>query len=238
LHAVREPLDILYQDNHLLVVDKPAGLVTQGAEAGVASLYNWAADYLKHAGRKPGQAYVGIVSRLDAGTSGVVVLAKTSKAAARLSAQFRDGAVEKTYWAVVGGCFQGEPIELVHDLCPDTDGFGVRVCHAETPGAKRCRLSVRRLSSDGRRSLLEVQPQTGRKHQIRAQLSAAGFPILGDRRYGSPSPWPQGIALHARSITFAHPTRREPMTILAPAPRSWHEQCGDWALFFDGGRLP
>jgi 23S rRNA pseudouridine1911/1915/1917 synthase len=218
-------LDVLYADNHLLVVNKPAGLVTQGAVPGTDSLHTQAAAFLKELGGKSGKAYVGIVSRLDVGTSGAIVLARTSKAAARLTEQYRAGTVQKTYWAVVAGHFPGSITELSGHMTSVPDGYAMRMCVANTPHAQTCHLLISNVISDREVSLLVVEPRTGRKHQIRVQLADRGFPILGDRRYGSDRPWPRGIALHARAITIAHPTRGDRMQFIAPPPRNWFRAC-------------
>ena len=195
-------LQVLYNDNHLLVVNKPAGVLTQGDQTGDVTLLDHARRWLKHTHRKPGNVFIGLVHRLDRPVSGVVVLARTSKAASRLSEQFRSRQVEKIYAAVV--CGTPSPAErlLTHRL----DG-------------KPCRLEFSVVASAAGQSLLEVRPLTGRKHQIRRQLSAAGAVIVGDLRYGATAPLPdRSIALHASRITVTHPTRRELMTFESPWP--------------------
>ncbi|HWB13755.1 MAG TPA: RluA family pseudouridine synthase [Pirellulales bacterium] len=217
----RIALDVLYEDNHLLVVNKPAGIPTQGAETEGTSLLAVAKAYLKEKYRKPGNVYLGTVSRLDAAVSGAVVFARTSKAAARLAEQFRNRKVRKVYWAIVAG--NPAATATCDDwLAKDDARHCMRVVEARSAGAVPARLAYRRLKRVGRGWLLEVTLETGRKHQIRAQLGARSLPILGDRKYGSREAFPRGIALHSRLLELTHPTRGEPMTFLADPPAAWH----------------
>ena len=216
-----DQLDVLYEDNHLLAVSKPAGLATMGTPAGVPTLLDIAKRYVKQRYGKPGNVYLGVVSRLDAPVTGVVVLARTSKAARRLTEQFRSHRVEKVYWALVEG-----RIEPVADECVDWVGADERhrrmhIVGPKLPGAKEARLRYRRRDLVRDDSLLEVELQTGRKHQIRLQMAHRGHPILGDRKYGSVRRWPAGIALHARRLVITHPVRGEPLELEAPLPRPW-----------------
>ena len=211
-------LDILYEDNHLLVVNKPAGLATQGVVEGAASVVTAAKAYLKVKYKKPGNVYLGVVSRLDASVSGVLVLARTSKAAARLSEQFRERKVQKVYWAVVEQAPNPAEGELIDWLKKDERNQRMAVVPRHTFGAQRARLSYRTLAKHRDSCLVEVRLDTGRKHQIRLQLAAAGCPILGDRKYGSRRKLAGGIALHARLIEFEHPVSKEPLRFEAPPP--------------------
>lgn len=214
-------LDVLYEDNHLLVVNKPAGMPTQGAAAGEDSLVVRAKDYIGRKYAKPGNVYIGIVSRLDALVTGVVVLARTSKAAARLSEQFREAEVAKTYWAVVEGTPPQESTELSNWLLKD-DRQRKMVVVPPDSGGQAARLRFRRLLSlENGRTLLEVKLGTGRKHQIRVQLAHQRLPIIGDAKYGSTMPFPSGVALHARWLRLTHPTLKTQLTFLAPLPGSW-----------------
>ena len=224
--ASRWAVEPLYLDNHLLVVSKPAGTLSQADATGDPDLVSWAKAYLKERFDKPGNVFVGLVHRLDRPTSGVVVLARTSKAAGRLSDQFRRRAPDKRYLAVLDGVLaeRGEAVDGI----VKRDGGGVRVVGAEHPGAQRAALRWRTLAAEGRpgggrQSLVEVELLSGRKHQIRAQLAARGAPVLGDFRYGNETPWAdgRGIALHAWRLTIEHPTRREPMAFSAPLPSAW-----------------
>jgi 23S rRNA pseudouridine1911/1915/1917 synthase len=218
-------MDVLYEDNHLLVVNKPAGLPTQGAAAGEDSLVVRAKEYLKQKYNKPGNVYVGVVSRLDAAVTGVVVLARTSKAAARLSEQFREAAVAKTYLAAVEGEPKQNGATLVNWLVKDESQRKVVVIGSaegsSSPG-QEARLRFSQLASlPGKRTLLQVHLETGRKHQIRVQLAHYGCPIVGDAKYGATRSFPKGIALHARRLAIAHPTQRSRLEFVAPLPESW-----------------
>ncbi len=219
-------LQVLYEDNHLLAVNKPAGLPTMGAPAGKSSLLEIARRYVAEKYGKPGRAYLGVVSRLDAPVTGLVLFARTSKAAARLNEQFRSQSVEKVYWALVEGCFPLEDAEWVDYLAPDRRHRRVTVVRpahvtATAQEAKEARLLVRRLQIVGEFSWVEIRPLTGRKHQIRVQLSQHGYPILGDRKYGSRQKFPVGIALHARRLVVEHPVEHSRLELVAPLPTVW-----------------
>lgn len=220
-----QSVQILYEDNHLLAVAKPPGLVTQGAAAGQPSVVEWARQSLKERYHKPGNVYVGVVSRLDAAASGVVLLARTSRAAARLAEQFRERSVQKTYWALVAGN-PSDAGECEHWLLEDDAQRQVRIVSPGAPGGKLALLRFRRLGGQGGVAWLEVDLETGRKHQIRVQLAERGWPILGDRKYGSRQAFPQGIALHARRLVVDHPTRHEPLELSAPPPPAWRKWIG------------
>lgn len=215
-----QDLQVLFEDNHLLVVNKPAGLSTMGAVAGQATLLSLAKDYIKQKYAKPGNVYLGVVSRLDALVTGVVVFARTSKSAARLTEQFRSREVVKTYWAMVEGVVAPAG-RCTNWLLHDDQAARVRVVGPSVSGAKEALLSYRRLATAGGNSLVEVALETGRKHQIRVQLADLGCPILGDRKYGSGRPFPAGIALHARRVVFRHPVGRDRLEFQAPLPSSW-----------------
>jgi 23S rRNA pseudouridine1911/1915/1917 synthase len=223
-------LDILYEDNHLLAVNKPAMLPTMGVAEDRPSLLTLAKAYIGRKHNKPGNVYLGIVSRLDAPVTGVVMLARTSKAAGRLTEQFRERRVEKIYWALVTGIVDPPAGELCHFMRKDERHRRMHVTMPTAPGAQKAELSYRVLSDDHESprvwqganvSLVEVRLHTGRKHQIRVQLAAAGFPVLGDRKYGGRPTFPSGIALHARRLVVEHPVRRVPLAIEAPLPASW-----------------
>ncbi len=220
------PPDILWEDNHVLAVNKPSGLLTMGDSTGSPTLVDAVKRYLKEKYHKPGDVFLGVVHRLDRPVSGVVLFARTSKAAARLSAQFRDRSVEKTYLAWVEGRVEAPSGTLHHWLHKDRTTNHVSVVAEGSPGAQECLLNFRRVNSSGARTLLEITPETGRSHQIRVQLSAQGWPIAGDKKYGSRTHWPEGIALHARCITFDHPTQHQPCTVLAAAPGAWNQLPG------------
>lgn len=216
-------LSILYEDNHLLVVNKPAGLPTQGALPDVPSLHTIGCEYLRRKYQKPGNVYLGIVMRLDACTSGVVVLARTSKAAARLSSQFRERETHKVYWAVVEGAPEAEQGEYVDWVAKDERQQRMRVVRCDGPAAQMARLQYRVLHRlSGGRTLLAVTLDTGRKHQIRLQMAARGTPILGDSKYGSEASFaPPGIALHAARLDLRHPVKQDELRFQAPLPSTW-----------------
>lgn len=214
-------LTVLFEDNHLLAVDKPAGLPTMGVAEGKPSLLTAAKQYLRVKYNKPGNVYLGTVSRLDAPVTGVVLFARTSKAAGRLSEQFRRRQVEKFYWAICRGRIQPPEDELVHWLRKDERHRRMHICQAGDAGAQQARLTYRLLKRQGEHSVLEVQLETGRKHQIRVQLAHRGYPIIGDRKYGSRQTFAPGIGLHARRLVFEHPVRQHEVEIQCPLPASW-----------------
>lgn len=213
---------VLYEDNHLLVLDKPAGMTSQGAAVGAASVVDWARDYLKQKYAKPGNVFVGVVSRLDRDVSGALLLARTSKGAARLSEQFRERTIKKTYWAVVEGA-PPDALRCVDRLARDDRAARTIVVDADHPDGQEAALSFRSLRRLGNATLIEIDLETGRKHQIRAQLAERGWPVVGDKKYGSRRPFGDGIALHSRRVEFEHPTRREPLVVDAPCPDSWRQ---------------
>jgi 23S rRNA pseudouridine1911/1915/1917 synthase len=217
------PLTVIYEDNHLLAIAKPAGLLSQGDRSGDVCAVDLVRAYLKERYGKPGQVYVGLVHRLDRNASGVLLLARTSKAAARLAAAFRDDRVHKLYLAVCAGRPEPPGGELVHWLAASGDRQGVTVARtAPFPDAREARLNCRVLESAGGFSLVEVRPVTGRRHQIRAQLALAGHPLLGDVKYGSAWRLPDHrVALHARSLTVAHPVGGGELTLECALPPDW-----------------
>ena len=214
-------LSILYEDNHLLAVNKPAGLPTMGALPQAPSLLALAKQYIKQRYNKPGNVYLGVMSRLDAPVTGVVLLARNSKAARRLTEQFRSRSVQKTYWAMVEGLVRPAAGRLVDWLLRDKRHRRVCVAGPSVAGAQQAELSYKRIGLLEGNSLLEITLHTGRKHQIRVQLAHRGHPIVGDVKYGSTRRFPAGIALHARQIRLLHPVRREQLTILADVPPYW-----------------
>ncbi len=218
-----QSLSILYEDNHLLVVNKPAGIATMGSESG-PTVHSMAADYLKRTYHKPGKAFVGIVSRLDSMTSGVLVLARTSKAASRLSEQFagKSQAVTKIYLAVVAPPPAESSGELTDWLCKDDRAKRMRTVGKTVPEAKQARLRFFSLDKQADHALVAIQLLTGRKHQVRVQFADRGHPIIGDRKYGSPLQFSGGIALHSWRLQIVHPTRRVPLWFAAEPPVSWN----------------
>jgi len=216
-----DALHVLYEDNHLLALVKPAGLPTMGTPEGRPTLLTLAKQYVKQRCQKPGNVYLGVVSRLDAPVTGVVLFARTSKAAARLTEQFRTRAIEKSYWAVVEGVVEPTDGRLIDWLAEDERHRRMHIVGPTMPGAKEARLAYRRLSVVRGNSWVEVELETGRKHQIRLQFSHHGHPVVGDRKYGSREPFSQGIALHARRLVISHPTTGARLEFEAPLPEAW-----------------
>jgi len=214
-------VEVLFEDNHCLAVEKPAGLLTMGDHTGEPTLVDAARDYLRKKYNKPGNVFVGVVHRLDRPVSGVVLFARTSKGASRLSEQFRIRSVEKTYLALVEGAVTSGEGLLADRLRKDRARNVVTVVDEDDDDGQDCVLAWRRLKSCGRLTLLEIRPQTGRSHQIRVQLAAQGWPIAGDRKYGSTVPVDNFIALHAAALTFLHPTTRQPITVQSDRPANW-----------------
>jgi 23S rRNA pseudouridine1911/1915/1917 synthase len=219
--TVAAQLSILYEDNHLLAINKPAGLATMGAIGARSTAAELAREYLKRKYCKPGNVYLGVVSRLDAVASGVLLLARTSKAAARLTDQFRRRTVEKLYLALVEGKLEPPAGGWQDYLIKDEAAQRMRVIPFARPGSKNAELHYRRLSANSHVSLLEITLLTGRKHQIRVQFASRGRAILGDTKYGSSESFPQGIALHAYRLTIEHPTKNTPVYFEAPLPEYW-----------------
>jgi len=210
---------VLYEDNHLLVIDKPAGLLSQGDASQSDSALDWGKRYIATRYNKPGAVFLGLVHRLDRPVSGVMVLARTSKAAARLSEAFRSRQTEKTYRALVAPPPRREVDTLRHLLVPASEGVPTRIVEEETAGSQSAVLHYQTLRPHRLGTELEIRLETGRKHQIRAQLSHMGSPILGDHRYGSRTPYiPDRIALHAFRITFPHPIGGTETTLVSVPP--------------------
>jgi 23S rRNA pseudouridine1911/1915/1917 synthase len=226
-------IDVLYEDNHLLVVNKPAGLPTMGVAADKPSLLTLAKDYVRSKYQKPGKVYLGIVSRLDAPVTGVVLLARTSKAASRLTEQFRSRSVEKVYWAILEGRVSPPEGVLRNYLRKDERHRRMHVANALSPGAQLAELkygaatSARLQGDRGGLCLVEIELLTGRKHQIRVQFAEAGFPVLGDRKYGGRREFARGIGLHSRRLVIEHPVKRTPMEFVAALPASWRKLVQD-----------
>jgi 23S rRNA pseudouridine1911/1915/1917 synthase len=211
---------IFYEDNHLLVLYKPAGLVMQRDHKNKANLLDLSRLWIKERKAKPGNVFIGMVHRLDAPVAGVVVLARTSKAAGRLSDQFRRSGIEKQYLAVVEGRPPREADRLENFMV--RSGRFSRIEHRPAPGIQAAALRYRLLDSLEDRSILAVTLETGRRHQIRLQLSHLGCPILGDVHYGAASAMANGrIALLAREIAFDHPTLKTRLRFESPLPLGW-----------------
>lgn len=227
------PEDILYEDNHLLVVNKHAGDLVQPDPSGEPALEDRIREFIKTRDGKPGAVFLGVVHRIDRPVSGAVLFAKTSKALVRLNEMIRTGGIRKIYWAVTEQRPDPEQGELRHYILRDGKSNRSRACDTPKPEAKEGRLRYRTAAASSRYTLVEVELLTGRHHQIRAQLSRIGCPIKGDLKYGAKRSNPDGgISLHSRSVSFLHPVRREPLTVTAPVPE------GDnlWAFFTDAVR--
>jgi len=214
-------LPVLYLDNHLLVINKPSGLRSQGDRSGAPTVLSLGKALIKERFNKPGNVYLGLVHRLDAPVSGVMVLARTSKAAARLMQQFRERTVEKVYLALVEGELEGSGT-WEDFIAPARDHM--RLVPEDHPWGKRAVLHWEALMMRNGLTLMRLVPETGRKHQIRVQLAFRGYPILGDRRYRARR-WlaPGQMALHAWKLALTHPTRHERMQWTAPVPSFWDE---------------
>lgn len=217
-------LNVLYEDNHLIAVEKPAGMLVQGDKTGDICLLDVVKKYLKEKYNKPGNVFLGLLHRLDRPVGGIVLFAKTSKGASRLSARFRERSVEKYYYAVVVGKTREANGTIVSFLKKDEEKNIVDVYQKEIFGAKMAELSWEVVEMGKKNSLLKIKLGTGRSHQIRAQLSSIGYPILGDIKYGAKEPLTDGsIALHAAGLTFRLATSDEVKTLKIPWPKSWEE---------------
>ena len=228
------PLEILYEDNHCLAVLKPSGALSTHYEGKEETLDRAVKRYLKEKYHKPGDVFLGVVHRLDKPVSGVLLFARTSKAAERLSRQFREGTVEKVYWAVVEGELLKTAGSLEDWLRKDRRIGRVQVVEPRTKGARQALLHFHRKAYHDGLTWVEVRPQTGRTHQLRVQLAHHGHPIYGDAKYGSIHTFGRAVGLHARALTFLHPIRYEPITLTAELPRAWR---GRFAYLLREGQL-
>ncbi len=211
---------LYYEDNHLLVLYKPAGLLMQGDRTRDISLLDLAKQWIKARYEKQGRVFLGLVHRLDRPVAGVILFCRTSKSAARLNEQFRTGNLHKRYVAVVEGKMMSTSGELIHHI--EREGSSSRIAPHATVRSKEARLIYRVLDTAAKGSLVEIKLKTGRHHQIRAQLSHLGFPILGDLRYGASGPLPRKqIALFADQLTITHPTLKTKMSFSSPLPMGW-----------------
>ena len=213
-------MTVLYEDNHLIVVNKAPSEIVQGDKTGDKPLSEIVKEYLKEKYNKPGNVFCGVTHRLDRPTSGVVVFARTSKALSRLNELFRDGEVDKTYWAVVKNRPPQAEDTLIHYLIKNEQNNKSTAYDSEKPHAKKAVLHYRLIHASENYFLLEIALETGRHHQIRCQLAKIGCPIKGDLKYGAERSNPDGsISLHARSIAFIHPVSREQVKVIAPVPQ-------------------
>jgi 23S rRNA pseudouridine1911/1915/1917 synthase len=228
------PFEILFEDNHCLAIAKPSGSLSTHYDGREETLDRMVKQYLKEKHHKPGNVFIGVVHRLDRPVSGVLLFARTSKAAARLAEQFRQGSVEKTYWAVVEGDVHKPAGTLEDWLLKDRETGRVVVVEPNDKGARQALLHYQMRASYGGLTWLEVRPQTGRTHQLRVQLAHHGYPIYGDAKYGAVHTFGRAIGLHGRSLTFLHPVRNEPVTLRADVPRTWR---GRFAYLLKDARL-
>ncbi|WP_204207188.1 RluA family pseudouridine synthase [Vaginella massiliensis] len=211
--------EILYEDNHLLIVNKKPGELAQGDDTGDVPLIDSLKQYIKIRDQKPGNVFLGLVHRLDRPTSGILLFAKTSKALTRMNDAFQKRNIDKVYRAIVQGTPPKESERLTHYLRKNSKNNKTTVYPKPTDGAKEAILDYRWLGSLDNFNVLEIELFTGRSHQIRAQLSAIGCPIKGDLKYGAKRSNPDGsIALHAHKLSFTHPVTKENITVIAPPP--------------------
>ena len=225
-------MEVVYEDNHIIIVNKQSGEIVQGDKTGDRPLSDLVKDYLKEKYQKPGAVFLGVVHRLDRPVSGLVVFARTSKALARLNKMFAEGEVHKTYWAIVPigkEEISTEFTTLTHWLTRNEQQNKSYAHQHEVPGSKKAQLKYRVMARGDRYQLLEVQLMTGRHHQIRCQLSAMGLPIRGDLKYGAPRSNPDGsISLLSRRVEFVHPVSKQTICVEAPLPDGdalWQKLC-------------
>lgn len=219
MHSTKNNLQVLYQDNHLIIVNKRPGDISQGDKTGDKPLSDVVKEYLKEKHNKLGNVFLGVVHRLDRPTSGVIIFAKTSKALERLNKMLRNKKVKKTYWAVVKDKPTSNKDCLIHYLKKNPKNNKSSVYKKEVEGSKKAILHYEVIKTLQNYSLLEIDLETGRHHQIRAQLSSIGFPIKGDLKYGFNRSNKHGsIHLHARKIEFIHPVSNSLISICAPTP--------------------
>lgn len=221
-------MTVVYEDNHIIIVNKTASEIVQGDKTGDTPLSETVKQYLKEKYNKPGNVFIGVTHRLDRPVSGLVVFARTSKALARLNDMFRKGEVKKTYWALVKNTPKEPEGELTHYLVRNEKQNKSYAYDTEKPGSKMAVLHYKTIAHSDNYCLLEVDLKTGRHHQIRCQLAKMGCPIKGDLKYGYPRSNPDGsICLHARRIHFIHPVSKEPIDVEAPVPAgSFFEKFG------------
>lgn len=212
-------MTVLYEDNHIIIINKLPGEIVQGDKTGDKPLSEIVKDYLKDKYNKPGNVFCGVTHRLDRPTSGVVIFAKTSKALSRLNEMFRKDSIDKVYWAIVKNRPSKIEDKLVHYLIKDEKKNKSSAFNTEKPNTKKAVMHYKLISTSQNYSLLEVNLETGRHHQIRCQLAKIGSPIKGDLKYGAERSNPDGsISLHARSISIIHPVSKVKIEVTAPVP--------------------
>ena len=212
-------MTVIYEDNHIIVINKTASEIVQGDKTGDTPLSETVKQYIKEKYAKPGNVFIGVTHRLDRPVSGLVILAMTSKALSRLNEMFKNSEVKKTYWAIVKEIPKEPEGELVHFLVRNEKQNKSYAYEKEVPGSKKAILYYRLIGRSQNYYLLEVDLKTGRHHQIRCQLAKMGCPIKGDLKYGFPRSNPDGsICLHARRVRFIHPVSKEVIELDAPVP--------------------
>ena len=212
-------MTVVYEDNHIIVVNKSPSEIVQGDKTGDTPLSESVKQYLKEKHNKPGNVYLGVTHRLDRPVSGLVIFAKTSKALPRLNEMFKNGEVKKTYWAIVKSLPEKTEAEVVHYLVRNEKQNKSYAYPKEVANSKKAILHYRLIGHSDNYYLLEVDLKTGRHHQIRCQLAKIGSPIKGDLKYGLPRSNPDGsICLHARKVSFIHPVSKEKIELEAPVP--------------------
>ena len=212
-------MEVIYEDNHIIIVNKQSGEIVQGDKTGDRPLSDIVKDYIKEKYQKPGAVFLGVVHRLDRPVSGLVVFARTSKALTRLNKMFAEDEVHKTYWAIVRNAPRTSEGTLEHWLVRNEKQNKSYAYDTEKPNAKKAILKYRTIGHSDNYTLLEVRLLTGRHHQIRCQLATMGCPIKGDLKYGAPRSNPDGsISLMARRVEFIHPVSKEPIVVEAPVP--------------------
>jgi 23S rRNA pseudouridine1911/1915/1917 synthase len=217
--AKNYPFTVEYEDNHLIIVNKPSGLLVQGDHTGDKTLTEYVKEYIKEKYDKPGDVFLGVVHRIDRPVSGLVIFARTSKALERMNELFRDHKIFKTYWAIVKRRPREESGRLVHWLTKNPDKNVSKASDVENSKGLRSELDYKVLGVLNEHYLLQINPKTGRPHQIRVQLSTIGSPIRGDLKYGYTRPnEDKSICLHARKLHFIHPVKKEPITLVAALP--------------------
>ena len=212
-------MKVVYEDNHIIIVNKESGEIVQGDKSGDQPLSEFVKAYIKQKYNKPGNVFLGVTHRLDRPVSGLVVFARTSKALARLNDMFRNGDIHKTYWAITQKCPEPSEGTLTHWITRNTQQNKSYAHDREVPNSKQAILNYRLIGKTDNYHLLEIHLMTGRHHQIRCQLSHIGSPIKGDLKYGAKRSNPDGsISLHARRIEFVHPVTKENINVEAPLP--------------------
>lgn len=217
--STKDNLQILFEDNHLIAINKRVGDIVQGDKTGDQPLSEIVKEYIKEKYDKPGAVFLGVIHRLDRPTTGIVVFAKTSKALERMNKMFQSRETQKTYWAIVKDKPNPSEQHLTHYLVRNEKSNTSRAHIKEVPNSKKAELAFETIAVLDRYSILNIRLFTGRHHQIRSQLSAIGHPIKGDLKYGFDRSNPDGgICLHARKLEFIHPVKNEPIAIIAPTP--------------------